>query len=105
MTVFLSQQFDGQAIRGTRDRWQDDVWVVLRYIGEYYRTNTNLEAIIVSPELRDAFVDAYVDCYMTTLYMFPYLSKIQSYEWRGGKKEWFPNPIAWFERKCWDPRE
>lgn len=80
MTVFLSQQFDGQAIRGTRDRWQDDVWVVLRYIGEYYRTNTNLEAIIVSPELRDAFVDAYVDCYMTTLYMFPYLSKIQFYE-------------------------
>lgn len=105
MTVFLSQQFDGQAIRGARDRWQDDVWVVLRYIGEYYRTNTNLEAIIVSPELRDAFVDAYVDCYMTTLYMFPYLSKIQFYEWRDGKKEWFPNPIAWFERKCWDPNE
>lgn len=46
MTVFLSKQFDGQAIRGTRDRWQDDVWVVLRYIGEYYRTNTNLERLL-----------------------------------------------------------
>lgn len=42
---------------------------------------------------------------MTTLYMFPYLSKIQFYGWRDGKKEWFPNPIAWFEQKCWDPNE
>lgn len=55
--------------------------------------------------MRETFVDAYVDCYMTTLYMFPYLSKIQFYEWRDGKKEWFPNPIAWFEQKCWDPNE
>ena len=71
MKIFLGSTFDQRAINGAHDHWQNDVWVVLRYMGEYYRTDTTLEEVIVTPELHNKFVQMYIECYETTFYMFP----------------------------------